>query len=142
MKWSVIDESLHSKMGCQLFRHMCEEFPELLEEAKEDIYKAAEIIRDLEHKFIDKIFEMGDLENLKKDDLKEFITKRINEKLAELGYNPIKGGDDYFEFDEKKAAELDWFYHLTGGVTHTDFFAIRPTDYSKAGEGENWDDIF
>ncbi len=101
-----------------------------------------EMIRDLEHKFIDKIFEMGDLENLKKDDLKEFITKRVNEKLAELGYTPIKGGDDYFEFDEKKASELDWFYHLTGGVTHTDFFAIRPTDYSKAGEGENWDDIF
>jgi ribonucleoside-diphosphate reductase beta chain len=142
MKWSVRDESLHSKMGVQLFRHMCEEFPELLEEAKADIYKAAEIIRDLEHKFIDKIFEMGDLENLKKDDLKEFITKRVNEKLAELGYNPIKGGDDYFEFDEVKASELDWFYHLTGGVTHTDFFAMRPTDYSKAGEGENWDDIF
>jgi ribonucleoside-diphosphate reductase beta chain len=142
MKWSVRDESLHSKMGVQLFRHMCEEFPELLEEAKADIYKAAKIIIDLEHKFIDKIFEMGDLENLKKDDLKEFITKRVNEKLAELGYNPMKGGDDYFEFDEVKASELDWFYHLTGGVTHTDFFAIRPTDYSKAGEGENWDDIF
>ncbi len=142
MKWSVRDESLHSKMGCQLFRHMCAEYPELLEEAKEDIYKAAEIIRDLEHKFIDKIFEMGDLENLKKDDLKEFITKRVNEKLAELGYNPMKGGDDYFEYNEKKASQLDWFYHLTGGVTHTDFFAIRPTDYSKANEGENWDDIF
>ena len=142
MKWSVRDESLHSKMGVQLFRHMCEEFPELLQEAKADIYKAAEMIRDLEHKFIDKIFEMGDLENLKKDDLKEFITKRVNEKLAELGYNPIKGGDDYFEFDEVKASELDWFYHLTGGVTHTDFFAIRPTDYSKANEGENWDDLF
>ena len=50
--------------------------------------------------------------------------------------------NEYFEFDEKKASELDWFYHLTGGVTHTDFFAMRPTDYSKAGEGENWDDIF
>jgi ribonucleoside-diphosphate reductase beta chain len=142
MKWSVRDESLHSKMGCQLFRHMCEEFPELLEEAKTTIYEAAHIIRDLEHKFIDRIFEKGDLENLKAGDLKEFITKRVNEKLAELGYNPIPGGDDYFEFDEVKASELDWFYNLTGGVTHTDFFAMRPTDYSKAGEGENWDDLF
>jgi ribonucleoside-diphosphate reductase beta chain len=25
MKWSVRDESLHSKMGCQLFRDMCAE---------------------------------------------------------------------------------------------------------------------
>ena len=56
--------------------------------------------------------------------------------------HPIPGGDDYFEFNKKKASELDWFYHLTGGLTHTDFFAMRPTDYSKAGEGENWDDLF
>ena len=38
-----------------------------------------------------------------------FITKRVYDKLGELGYNPIKGGDDYFEFNEKKASELDWF---------------------------------
>ena len=37
MKWSVRDESLHSRMGCQLFRHMCDEYPELREEAKESI---------------------------------------------------------------------------------------------------------
>ena len=142
MKWSVRDESLHSRMGCQLFRHMCEEFPELLEEAKTAIYQAAKLIIELEHKFIDKMFELGDLENLKKDDLKHFIIQRVNEKLGELGYNPIPGGDDYFEFNKKKAENLDWFYHLTGGTTHTDFFAMRPTDYSKAGEGEDWSDLF
>ena len=35
MKWSVRDESLHSKMGCQLFRHMCSQIPGLKEECKE-----------------------------------------------------------------------------------------------------------
>ena len=77
---------------------------------------------------------MGDLENLKADDLKEFIKNRANEKLNELGYEGI------FEVNQEKAANLEWFYHLTGGHTHTDFFAIRPTDYSKAGEDENWDE--
>ena len=48
----------------------------------------------------------------------------------------------YFAFDEKGSKNLDWFYHLTGGVTHTDFFATRPTDYSKAGEGEDFEDIW
>ena len=48
----------------------------------------------------------------------------------------------YFAYDTKAAANLDWFYHLTGGVTHTDFFAIRPTDYSKANEGEDFEDIW
>ena len=139
MKWSVRDESLHSKMGCALFRHMCEEYPDLLEQCKPTIEEAARLVVDLEFKFIDKMFEQGDLENLKAGDLKEFIKQRTNEKLAELGYNPFAGGDFYFEVDRKKAENLDWFYHLTGGTTHTDFFAMRPTDYSKANEGENWD---
>ena len=142
MKWSVRDESLHSKMGCQLFRHMCEEYPELLEQCSTHIVEAAELIVKLESNFIDKMFEMGDLENLKASDLKEFIKQRANEKLSELGYNAIPGGDKYFEYNKKKAENLDWFYHLTGGVTWTDFFAIRPTDYSMANEGEDWGDIF
>jgi ribonucleoside-diphosphate reductase beta chain len=142
MKWSVRDESLHSKMGCQLFRHMCNEYPELLEEAKEAITEAAKLIVELELKFIDKMFEMGDLENLKSCDLKEFIKQRTNEKLAELGYNPIPGGDFYFDVNQEMSEKLEWFYHLTGGVTHTDFFAMRPTDYSKANEGEDWSDLW
>jgi ribonucleoside-diphosphate reductase beta chain len=136
MKWSVRDESLHSKMGCQLFRHMCEEFPELLEDSRESILEAAKLIVELESRFIDMIFEQGDLENLKKDDLKEFIKARTNIKLEELGYK------SHFDYNKKKAENLDWFYHLTGGVTHTDFFAIRPTDYSKANEGEDFGDMW
>jgi len=136
MKWSVRDESLHSRMGCQLFRHMCEEYPELKESARESVEEAATLIVEMEEKFIDKMFEMGDLENLKSKDLKNFIRKRANEKLKELGYESM------FNYNVKSAEELDWFYHLTGGTTHTDFFAIRPTDYSKANEGEDFNDIW
>ena len=85
------------------------------------------------------MFEQGDIENLKSYDLKQFIRKRLNEKINELGY----GNDgQYFKYDKDAAANLDWFYHLTGGHTHTDFFAIRPTDYSKANEGEDFEDIW
>jgi len=139
MKWSVRDESLHSKMGCQLFRHMCEEDPELLEACREDIIEAAKAMLDAEEKYIDKMFELGDIENLKAYDLKQFIRKRLNEKLQELGYFDL---GQYFAFNQDGAKNLDWFYHLTGGHTHTDFFAVRPTDYSKAGEGEDFEDIW
>jgi len=136
MKWSVRDESLHSKMGCRLFNHMCEEKEMLRKACKPHILEAAEVMIELEEKYIDKMFEMGDLENLKAEDLKQFIRKRANEKLVELGYTGI------FEYDEERAKNLDWFYHLTGGHTHTDFFAIRPTDYSKANEGEDFENIW
>jgi ribonucleoside-diphosphate reductase beta chain len=136
MKWSVRDESLHSKMGCQLFRDMCNEFPELKDDSRETIEEAAKLIVELESRFIDKMFEQGDLENLSSSDLKEFIKARTNTKLQELGYDAI------FKYNKKQAENLEWFYHLTGGLTHTDFFALRPTDYSKANEGEDWGDLF
>ena len=139
MKWSVRDESLHSKMGCQLFKHMCEEDNQLQSLCREDIIKAAETMVKLETKYIDKMFEMGDIEGISSNDLKYFIKKRTNEKLVELGYVDL---GNYFAYDTKAAANLDWFYHLTGGVTHTDFFAIRPTDYSKANEGEDFEDMW
>mgnify|MGYP005989411361 FL=1 len=137
MKWSVRDESLHSKMGCQLFRHMCEEYPELKDDAKEAVEEAAHLMLELELKYIDKIFELGDLENLKKVDLVNFIKSRVNSKYVELGYEGV-----LVEYDEESAENLEWFAHLTGGHTSTDFFAIRPTDYSKPNEGEDWDDLF
>jgi ribonucleoside-diphosphate reductase beta chain len=139
MKWSVRDESLHSRMGCQLFRHMCEEDKDLLEDCREDIVDAAKIMVELEEKYIEKMFEMGDIDGIKSYDLKQFIRKRTNEKLQELGYVDL---GSYFSYDEDAAGNLDWFYHLTGGHTHTDFFAIRSTDYSKANEGEDFEDVW
>jgi ribonucleoside-diphosphate reductase beta chain len=136
MKWSVRDESLHSRMGCRLFNHMCDEIKGLRKDCEDDINVAAKTMIELEEKYIDKMFEMGDLENLTSYDLKQFIRKRGNEKLKELGYKEV------FKYDKKAAKNLDWFYHLTGGLTHTDFFAIRPTDYSKANEGEDFEDIW
>ncbi len=139
MKWSVRDESLHSKMGCQLFRHMCQEDKSLKQKCEKEIVEAAEVMLKAEHNYIDKMFELGDIENLKAYDLKQFISKRLNEKLVELGYSDKR---EYFKFDGTAASNLDWFYHLTGGLTHTDFFAVRPTDYSKANEGEDFEDIW
>ena len=139
MKWSVRDESLHSRMGCRLFRHMCEEKDFLKESCKPHIVEAAHVMHDAEMKYIDKMFEAGDIEGMKSYDLKQFIKKRINEKLVEPGYDDLS---KEFKYDEEASEKLDWFYHLTGGHTHTDFFAIRPTDYSKANEGEDFENIW
>tara|TARA_R110000737_G_scaffold39617_3_gene59519 strand:- start:1783 stop:2751 length:969 start_codon:yes stop_codon:yes gene_type:complete len=139
MKWSVRDESLHSKMGCRLFNQMCEEDPELRSLVKRDIIEAAVVMVELELNYIDKMFEMGDIEGMSSTDLKNFIKKRTNEKLYEIGYTDL---GSYFSFDKASSKKLDWFYHLTGGHTHTDFFAIRSTDYSRANEGEDFEDIW
>ena len=80
------------------------------------------------------MFEMGDLDNLKAEDLKNFILKRANEKWLNWDMNQL------MHYDEKSAAELDWFYHLTGGHTHTISLQLDQLIMSKAGEDENWDE--
>ena len=148
MKWSVRDESLHSKMGCQLFRHMCSQIPGLKAACEPHIFKAALTMHNAEMTYISKIFEMGDIEGMKKYDLVHFIKKRVGDKLAELGYTTKKYTEengtvrDFTFYDKKAVDNMAWFDHLTGGHTHTDFFAIRPTDYSKANEGEDFEDIW
>ena len=97
MKWSVRDESLHSKMGCKLFRDMCSENNQLLDLCRNDIVTAAETMVKLETKYIDKMFEMGDIEGIKANDLKHFIKKRTNEKLVELGYADL---GSHFAYDK------------------------------------------
>ena len=139
MKFSVRDESLHSKMGCRLFRDMCAENDQLHNLCEKDILEAATTMVELESRYIDKMFEAGPVEGIDANDLKQFIKKRTNEKINELGYTEHK---DYFKYDKEAASNLDWFDHLTGGVSHTDFFAIRSTDYSKPAEGEDFGDMW
>jgi ribonucleoside-diphosphate reductase beta chain len=134
VEWSVRDESLHSKAGCWLFRTMMEEMPELQDGMESQIYDACDISVKLEFDFIDKAFEMGEIEGLNINQLKNFIKERANQKLIELGYNPL-----YNDIDPNLLKSMEWFGHLTSGKTHQDFFAGRVTDYSKSTA--DWSDL-
>jgi ribonucleoside-diphosphate reductase beta chain len=133
--WSVRDESLHSKAGCWLFKTLLQEQPELdTPELRSKVVEACELSIQLEFDFIEKAFEMGDIDGLTKDQLKNFIKARANEKLVELGYSGV-----YNDIDPSLLKQIEWFGHLTNGVEHQDFFAGRVTSYSKSTA--DWDDL-
>ena len=135
VEWSVRDESLHSKAGCWLFRTLLQEQPHLdTPELRDQIIEACQLSVQLEFDFIEKAFEMGDVEGLTKEQLKAFIKARANEKLIELGYNAI-----YNDIDPNLLKQIEWFGHLTSGKTHQDFFAGRVTAYAKSTA--DWDDL-
>jgi ribonucleoside-diphosphate reductase beta chain len=135
VEWSVRDESLHSKAGCWLFRTLLEEQPELnTAELRSKVAEACQLSVQLEFDFIDKAFEMGDIDGLNISQLKNFIKARANEKMTELGYNAI-----YNDIDPGLLKQIEWFGHLTSGKTHQDFFAGRVTSYSKSTA--DWDDL-
>jgi len=127
VEWSIRDESLHSEAGCWLFRTLIEENPSLkTPELEAAINEAALISLKLELDFIDKVYELGDLEGCLKYNLQNFIKHRVNTKLGDLGYNPI-----ITDIDMTAVNDMKWFDHLSGGKQHTDFFASRSTNYSK-----------
>ena len=127
VEWSIRDESMHSEAGCWLFRTLIEENPELkTPELEAAINEAALLSLQLELDFINKAFELGDLEGCSKNDLIHFIKNRVNTKLGDLGYKPIISNIDMNAVDRMK-----WFDHLSAGKQHTDFFANRVTNYSK-----------
>jgi ribonucleoside-diphosphate reductase beta chain len=135
VEWSVRDESLHSKAGCWLFKKLLEEQPELdTAEMRSNVAEACRLSVQLEFDFIDKAFEMGDIEGLNIEQLKTFIKARANEKMVELGYNGI-----FNDIDPNLLKQMDWFGHLTSGKTHQDFFAGRVTSYSKSNA--DWSDL-
>jgi ribonucleoside-diphosphate reductase beta chain len=135
VEWSVRDESLHSKAGCWLFRTLLEEQPELnTDQLRKAVIEACQISVQLEFDFIDKAFEMGDVDGLNVNQLKNFIKARANEKMMELGYKAI-----YNDIDPNLLKQIEWFGHLTSGKTHQDFFAGRVTSYSKSTA--DWDDL-
>ena len=127
VEWSIRDESMHSEAGCWLFRTLIEENPYLkTKELESAINEAALLSLKLELDFIDKVFELGDLEGCSKYDLQNFIKNRVNTKLGDLWYGPI-----ITDIDLTAVERMKWFDHLSAGKQHTDFFANRVTNYSK-----------
>ncbi len=133
VEWSIRDESLHSEAGCWLFRTLIAENPKIkTPELEAAINEAALLSLQLELDFIEKVYELGDLEGCSKYDLTNFIKNRVNTKLGDLGYNPIVG-----DVDMNAVNNMKWFDALSAGKQHTDFFASRVTNYAKGTK--DWD---
>jgi ribonucleoside-diphosphate reductase beta chain len=138
VEWSIRDESLHSEAGCWLFRQLLIEKPELnTPELKEAVRQAALLSLKLELDFIDKVYNMGDLDGCSKYDLVSFIKYRVNTKMQDLGYEPVVNG-----IDDASIKRMKWFDSLSAGKQHTDFFANRVTNYSKGVQTWDANDLF
>ncbi len=134
--FSIRDESLHSEAGCWLFRTFISEYPKIwTDELKQELYDAARLTVQLEDEFIDKCFELGDIDGLSQEDLKNYIRYRTNTKLQDIGLK-----SNWKNINKDSIDKMMWFDILSSGVEHQDFFAGRVSTYSKANI--NWDNIF
>lgn len=137
MIFSIRDESTHSEAGCKLFRTLIDENPEIwTEELRSSIYEGVELAIKNEFTYINKIFEMGDLPSITKEQLKNFMYDRANRKLKELGLR------EKYHVDQKLLLEMEWFYTLVSGEQQTDFFDNRETNYAKPNNDWNSGNLF
>lgn len=128
VEFSCRDESLHSEAGCWLFRQFVSEYPQIWnDDLKRDIYDAARLTVELEDAYIDDAFSFGDIEGINKKDLKNFIRFRTNTKLGDLGLKKNWKNIDMESVDNINS----WFSILIAGNQHSDFFAVRNSNYSK-----------
>jgi ribonucleoside-diphosphate reductase beta chain len=132
--WSIVDETQHAESMIKLFRTYIEENREIWnDELKGKIYTIADKMVELEDKFIDLAFEMGEMENLKAEDVKEYIRYIADRRLISLGMKGI--------FKRKKNP-LPWVEEMINAPTHTNFFENRATDYAKGALSGKWDDVW
>jgi ribonucleoside-diphosphate reductase beta chain len=132
--WSIVDETQHAEGMIKLFRSYVEENRELWnDDLKSQIYTIAEKMVELEDKFIELSFSMGEMENLTEHDVKKYIRYICDRRLISLGMKGI--------FKVKKNP-LPWVEEMINAPTHTNFFENRATDYAKGALSGKWDDVW
>ncbi len=131
------EEQIHGLFGIELINIIRDEHPEWFDEDFENqVYAAAREAQRSEDIVIDWIYEMGDLEFMPKEVVKEFVKNRLNNSLEDTGFDRI------FEVDEAMVEQTDWFDDEVVATKHVDFFVKRSINYSKRTQSITGDDLF
>jgi ribonucleoside-diphosphate reductase beta chain len=132
--WSIVDETQHAENMIKLFRTYIEENREIWnDDLKSRIYTIAEKMVELEDKFIDLAFDIGEMQDLSSEDVKKYIRYICDRRLISLG---LKG------VFKVKRNPLPWVEEMINAPTHTNFFENRATDYAKGSLSGDWADVW
>ncbi len=141
VSWSVRDESLHCEGIVNLYHAWAKETGAVTQSVKDDIIDVATTMVDLEDKFIELAFELGDVDGMTAQDIKSYIRYIADWRLTQLRL-PTKFG--YFSYDghgyeQVQSHPLPWLTEILNGVEHANFFEQRATEYSKASTQGTWE---
>lgn len=130
VQWSIRDETMHCEGMTKLFRTFCEEHPRIVNDKfKKEIYQMVRDAVALEDKVIDLAYEMGDIEGLANEEVKEYIRYIADRRLIQLG---LKGNFGV------KENPLPWLEPLISTTSHDNFFETVVTEYNSDGLSGEW----
>ena len=132
--WSARDESLHTESIIKLYNTFVSENPDInKEELERDLYIACNTMIDHEDAFIDRAFELGTVEGLRPEEVKQYMRYMADIRLNQLKLQPI------YKINKNP---LPWMDEMLNAVEHTNFFENRATEYSKAATTGTWEEAF
>lgn len=129
VSWSVRDESLHCEGIIKLYHAFNKETGAVTPEVAADIVECCKTVVEMEDRFIDLAFEMGPVEGMTPDDIKQYIRFIADWRLRQLHLPEVYG---------VKENPLPWLQSMLSGVEHANFFEARATEYSKAATTGQW----
>lgn len=137
VKYTRNEENIHALVGIKIINTIREEMPELFDQDLEErILDEAQEAFKAESKIIDWMVNGTQEDGLSASVLKEFVKKRINDSLTQIGFKKI------FVIDETLISTTMWFDEELLGNNMTDFFHSRPVEYSKKNQSFSEEDLF
>lgn len=135
--WTSVDEQIHANAGIFLINKIKEEQPDLMQEEDEiKIYEMIKYSIDIESEILDWIFEMGEIQNITKENLLNFMKFRVDDSLIKIGMKPM------FNVTSEEYKPMEWFEQEVFSHSLDDFFAKRPVDYTKHDKSITATDLF
>jgi ribonucleoside-diphosphate reductase beta chain len=128
--WSIVDETQHAEGMIKVYREYVKHHQD--ETTSERIKEIADQMVGLEDQFVDLAFSMVEVEKLTKEEVKQYIRYIADRRLISMGMKGIY---------KIKKNPLPWVDGMLG-VSHTNFFEQRVTDYSKGATTGTWDDVW
>lgn len=135
ISWSSLDENLHATAGIYLINKLVEE-NYISQSDLEELVEQIRDYMDYEVELIDWMFEGGELEFFTKEDLLNFMKKRIDDSLVRMNLKPLYN----ITLDQYKA--MSWYDEEVFSSESDDFFAKRPTAYTKHNQAFDGDSLF
>jgi ribonucleoside-diphosphate reductase beta chain len=141
ISWSVRDESLHCEGITKLYRAWNEETGAVTKAVRDDIMDVAQKMVELEERFIELAFSLGDVQGMAPADIKSYVRYIADWRLTQLRLTPTFGNFEETEsgYRQIKPHPLPWLVEILNGVEHANFFEQRATEYSKGASRGSWD---
>lgn len=135
VKWSSVDEALHFNIGVTVINIVRREFPEMFnEDFQKQVHEACSKSIYHEKRLLNWVFEKGELDNMSKLDLENYMKYRVDDSLQQLGFDKL--------YNEPHPERLKFFYEEVFADSQDDFLAIRPVDYTLKDMSITGDDLF